>query len=165
MAYNISIISKVIFLSLLVYFPMGSMAQHGQAGSRQQDERMEAIESRRVAYITSRVSLTRQQARVFWPIYNEYNEKVEALGVELREKRLNLPALESLTEEQAAVYVEDELRRFEQSSALRREYAEKMLEVISIKQMALLLDAERSFNRMLFREAQRRMRPDGRGGQ
>lgn len=145
--------------------PSLAFAQAGQMGQRPHDERVEAIESRRVAYITNKISLTRQQARAFWPIYNEYNEKVEALGEEIREKRQGLPPVESLSKAQAANYVEDELKRFEMSAQLRREYTEKMLEVISVNQVAMLFEAERSFNRMLFREAQRRMRPDGRGGQ
>lgn len=159
----ISLTGFFLLVMILVY-PSLSMAQQAQMGQRQPDSRMEAIESRRVAHITSELALTRQQAREFWPVYNEYLQKVEELGENLRQKRLELPPVASLSAEQAATYVEDELRRFEMSAQLRREYSEKLLQIISIKQLAMLYEAERSFNRMLFREAQRRTRSDGRGG-
>lgn len=132
---------------------------------RRADGRKEAIEARKISYITTKLSLTPEEAREFWPIYNEYTQKVENLSQNFRSQQDRLPEPEDMNKEEAAQYVEAELTRFEDAAALRREYAEKMRSVISIQQLALLYDAERSFNRMLFREAQRRHRQGGREDQ
>ena len=129
---------------------------------RERDARKEAIEARRISYITSKLSLSTDEAKLFWPIYNAYTHKVDEISAAFREKLETMPDPEDMTAEEAARYVEAELTRFEESAALRREYTEKLLEVISINQVALLFDAERGFNRMLFREAQRRHRSDDR---
>ncbi len=154
-------------LVLMLVFALGASAQV-QRGARQPDrradERMEAIESRRIAYLTKQMSLSSSEAAEFWPIYNEYNEQVENISDGFRQKREELPEPQNMSEEEAELYVKLELERFEQSAALRREYTQKMLEVVSARQVAILFDAEREFNRVLFREAQRRHRQDGRGG-
>ncbi len=156
-----------LMLVALFYVTSGfSQLPHGQRQpDRLSDERKEAIEARKISYITRKLSLTPEQAREFWPIYNEYTEKVENLSESFRVQQDQLPRPEEMNQEEAAQYVEAELARFEDAAALRREYAEKMGDVISIQQVALLLDAERSFHRMLFREAQRRHRQDNRSRQ
>lgn len=127
------------------------------------DSRREAIEARKISYLTKMLELTPAEAKAFWPIYNEYNRKVEELATISRTRRENIEEIAALSEEEARRLVEQDLEHFETAAALRREYTERMLEVISIKKVAILFEAERSFNRMLFREAQRRHRPDGRG--
>ncbi len=127
---------------------------------RRIDQRKEAIEARRVSYITTKLSLSPEEAREFWPIYNEYTRKVDEISEGFRKQQETLPDPEFMNEQQAAQFVEAELKRFEQSSTLRREYTEKLLDILSIQQVALLFDAERNFNRMFFREAQRRHRQD-----
>ncbi len=149
-----------LFMLAVVY------STHAQSPRRQEqrghDARKEAIEARRISYITSKLSLSTDEAKLFWPIYNAYTQKVDEISSGFRDKLEAMPDPEDMTAEEAARYVEAELTRFEESAALRREYTKKLLEVISVKQVALLFDAERDFNRMLFREAQRRHRSDDR---
>ncbi len=129
---------------------------------RQADERKEAIETRKISYITMRLNLSSSEARDFWPIYNEYTRKVEELSGNYRRQIEALPDdPANMTDAQARRFIEAEISRFEKSSALRREYTERMLEVITVQQVALLFEAERNFHRMLFREAQRRHRQNG----
>ncbi len=147
-------------LVLMLVFVLGASAQ-GQRGARQPDQRMNAIDSRRIAYMTSQMSLSSSEATEFWPIYNEYNAEIEELSDTFRQRREELPEPRHMTEEEAGLYVEYEIERFEESARLRREYTQKMLEVVSARQVAILFDAEREFNRIIFREAQRRHRRDG----
>lgn len=158
---------RTIILFLLALLLAGGQltyAQHGERPGRQQrDERKEAIEARRISYITRKLSLNPEDAKVFWPIYNEYTHKIDQISERYREKRDAMPDPEDMTEDEAARFIDAEITRFEESAALRREYTEKMLEVVSVKQVALLFYAERGFNRMLFREAQRRHRQDSGG--
>ena len=161
-------LGRSITLTLLLLFASGTFA-YGQRGARQPDrhadERMKAIESRRIAYLTSQMSLSSSEAAEFWPIYNAYNEEVEDIAEGFRQKRDELPDPQNMSEEQAELFLEYELERFERSAAVRREYTQKMLEVVSARQIAILFDAEREFNRILFREAQRRHRQDSRSGE
>lgn len=156
---------RYIFTILIaVLISTSCLAQPGRGQQRgQREDRKEAIEARRVSYITQKLSLTVDEAKLFWPIYNEYTRQVEELAVRFREQQDQVPDIDGMTEQQAMQHIEAELSRFERSAALRREYTSKLLDVVSAKQVALLFEAERSFHRMLFREAQHRRRPDGPG--
>lgn len=155
-ASHIAILVFLLCNVLAVAQPSGGQRQARQS----RDERKEAIELRRISYITNHLSLSPAEAREFWPIYNSYMEKVNNISGRFRAHSTESPAVEEMSEEEAAAFVEAELRRFEDSAALRREYSQKLAEVISMKQIALLFEAERDFNRMLFREAQRRHRQE-----
>ncbi len=119
---------------------------------------MRALESRRIAYITDYMDLTPEEAKKLWPIYNEYNNKVKDLNESLREKREEMPEASEMTEEQAALFVENEIQRFEKMAEIKREFHENLKDVLPLKKVALLYEAERSFNRMIFRESQQRGR-------
>ncbi len=156
-------ISFLVLIFLLAgTFPLNAQSSQ-RRGERQRDDRKEAIEARRISYITNKLSLSSEDAKVFWPIYNKYTQKVQELSDRFRQTREEMPDPEDMTEEEAQTYIEAEISRFEESAALRREYAEQLMEVISARQVALLFEAERGFNRMLFREAQRRHRRENAG--
>ena len=157
----------MLLITIAILLATGLTAQPGREEfrpGRQMQEKREAIEARKVSYITKKLELTSDEAQAFWPIYNAYNREVEELSEHMRVRRAELPPVSELDEENAAAYVEDEIYRFEKAAELRRTYTVKMLEVIPVQKVALLFEAERSFNRMLFREAQRRHRMDGRRG-
>ncbi len=42
-------------------------------------DKKEQIASFRVAFITKELSLSSKEAQLFWPVYNEYQDKLEAL--------------------------------------------------------------------------------------
>jgi len=138
----------------LILFQIPAQAQQG----RPRDQRMQAIESRRIAYLTEKMALTPSEARVFWPIYNEYLRQVDALNESIRAFHRELPPAERISKEEATAYAEREVRRFEEAAALKRTAHEQLKEVLPSRKIALLYDAEKSFNRLLFRESQHRMR-------
>lgn len=151
-----------IFLVSFVCSAFSQPQRPTRQGTMLPDERREAIEARKIAYITKQLELTPDEARLFWPIYNEYNKKVDALAETFRIEREQMPEVTAMSEAEATHYINQDLKRFESAAALRRQYTEQMIEVISVQKVARLFEAEKSFNRMLFREAQRRHRMDGR---
>lgn len=148
---------KTNLIFLLVFLLASSvLAQPGQR--RMQDERMRAIESRRIAYITEKMDLTPSEARVFWPIYNEYQGKLEELNARHRAWNEELDSREEVSEAEAKVFAEREVQRFEEIARLKRVYHEKFHSVLPASKILRLYEAEKSFNRLLFRESQHRMR-------
>jgi hypothetical protein len=147
---------NIIILVISCIFGLSVYAQPG-FGRRIEDQ-MQAIEARRVAHITEKLSLTPREARVFWPVYNEYLGKVNELSQKQREWFMEINRTSDLSDGEWAKLAEREVLRIEQSALLRREYHEKLKEILPIKKVALLYEAELSFNRLLVRESQHRMR-------
>lgn len=131
----------------------------GTQDIRAQDSRMNAINSKRIAFLSERMSVTPDEARQFWPVYNEYNQKRDAQANAHREKWSGKEVSE-MTQEEASRYAEDQVSYVEQSAAIKREYYEKLKRILPVKKIALLYEAERDFNKMLFREARLRGRDD-----
>lgn len=127
------------------------------------DARIEAIESRRIAFLTEKMALTPDEARVFWPVYNEYNRRRDEFTAEHR-KRWHKANISEMSNEEAGRFAEDHILHMERNSALKREYHEKLKRILPARKIALLYEAERDFNRVLFQEARRRARESGTTG-
>ncbi len=144
---------------VLVILGLWGLSAFSQPGfGRRFEDQMQAIEARRVAHITEKLSLTPKEAQVFWPVYNEYLEKVSELSQKQREWYQEINRVRNMSDAEWDKLAEAEVLRMERSAALRREYHSKLKEILPIKKVALLYEAEQSFNRLLMRETQHRMR-------
>lgn len=108
-------------------------------------ERLSQLENAKIAFFTSRLSLTQDQAQRFWPLYNEFTARRRELN-----RNGRLPPREqlvSLTDQQ----IRDNLNQFyasrQQELNLEKEYFDKFQKVILLRQVAELLAAERDFTR------------------
>lgn len=153
---------KLLLLVISVFLMFPLYAQPGHGRTKITEEQIEAIEARRIAFLTEKMTLTPQEARLFWPVHNEYMSRIDDLNNEYRAFHATMPDAGKMTEEEASLFIEKELERMERAAALRREYQRKFLEILPAKKIAMLYEAERGFNRMLFRESQQRHQRDRR---
>ena len=111
------------------------------------------IKSLKVAFITERLDLSTEEAQAFWPIYNEYEEKREALRQEERKQiRNKIKDSENLSEKEAAKLLKQYLTLEEEEEELDKAFIENISEVISAKKTLLLLRSEDEFKRQLIRQ-------------
>lgn len=149
-----SMFNKSFLFSLVIV--LASLS--GFAQGRKQQERMEALNARKIAFITRHMSLSPEEATVFWPLYNEYSEKRDKLLYQ-QFGMGNEKEISEMTPAEIKEYAECEVSRLEESASLKRQFHEDLKEILSIEKIALLYEAERDFNRMIFREARQ-----GQGG-
>jgi len=75
---KITTISLLVFMMVVVQtsFVNAQQGKHptGQKGNHTAPNQ-EKIEAQRVAFITQELDLTPDEAKVFWPVYNEYDAK------------------------------------------------------------------------------------------
>lgn len=152
---------KIVLFLFLIVFVSEAIAQMGM-GQRRLHEK---IEAQRVAFMTKELDLSVEEAQVFWPVYNEYNEKKHDLMLKHRKKRINADNLATLSEEELTRVANAEIENMEEMTELRRKYHDQFMEILPVVKVVKLYKAERDFNRKLFRETRGRMGPpDGRGG-
>ncbi len=125
--------------------------------SAQDTEAMKKVEAAKIGVITERLGLTPEQAEQFWPVYREFSDKRRAILGEMREARRGFDP-ETATEEQSKAMMDLNFRVKEKELALEREYSEKMLRVISTRQLVSLRQAEDDFRRMVLEQLERRAR-------
>ncbi|MBT8235956.1 MAG: hypothetical protein KJO04_07170 [Bacteroidia bacterium] len=117
----------------------------------------ERIKSLKVAFITERLNLTSKEAQVFWPLYNEHEENIEAIKRKERVDVLSkLQDFEYLTEGEASRLLDKLLDLEAEKHRLHIAYMERMSEVISAKKSFMLIRAEEDFKKRLLKEIQKR---------
>lgn len=148
---------SAVFSLVLVTFSLVSAAQMGE---RQEQHRQ--MEARRIAFLTAELELSPAEAQVFWPVYNEFNRKRDEMMVRHRTARNRLAELDQLTDAQLLELADMEIANMEEMTALRRQYHERFKEILPLRKVVKLYEAERNFNRNLLRESRGAQRGRGR---
>ena len=118
------------------------------------------VQVERIAYLTEKIGLTPEEAQLFWPIYNEMDNKRTALFEEraaIIQKFMNESA--KLTDRQ----IDEQLNRLvaiqQQESAIPAEYDARFRKVLSSRKVMNLYVAEMGFRNYLLQTI--RYRRDG----
>ena len=132
---------RLILTWVLILAPIILLAQRQ---GRRFDEYLEKFKSERVAYLTQKLDLEVIEAEKFWPIYNEYQNKREALMTEGR-PQWGRPNLDSLSDAQMKEMMDAKIQNDLKMAKLAVEYHKKFQTVLPIKKVFILHHAEQSF--------------------
>jgi len=116
-------------------------------------ERRDKIKSLKVAFLTERLALSAKEAQQFWPVYNDYEQKREALRKKERTQiRNKIRDAADLTEKEATNLLKQYLSFEEEEEELDKSFLEEINKVISAKKTLLLLRSEEEFKRQLIKQ-------------
>ena len=122
----------------------------------------EKLEALKVAFITEKLALTPDEAKTFWPVYNELENKMRAIRKERRQNRRQTKENhDSMSDKELAAAIEAELNFEQKELDLKKEYNKKFNQILPIKKVVLLIEAQESFKRKLLKGAKDH-RSDGR---
>jgi len=151
-------IAALICLStvLTIAQPRGGMP------GRLSPEKREKVEAMKVAFFTNKLDLTPEEAKVFWPVYNAYQD--ELMG--LRETRRNemfamRDSTKNLTDKDYEKIVDGEITFRQSELDLMKKYQPQLRKTLPIKKLAKLERAEDEFKRELLHMIRER---DGKPG-
>ncbi len=140
--------SKLITVVLLL---CGSLA-FAQSGSG-----MDKIKSLKIAFITERLSLSSDEAAVFWPVYNEHESALEALRIRERDEiRNKLQNFRSMSDQQIQNLMDDYLELQEERNRKNTAFLKRMANLISARKTFLLIKAEDDFKKRLLQQIRQR---------
>lgn len=112
----------------------------------------EKIEALKVAFIAKELSLSPQEAQVFWPVYNEWQDKIEAIKSKRKEFKRIRENPEALSDKEIEAYLSSELMVRQRETELFKEYTERLRKILPIKKVALLYKAEEEFKKELIKQ-------------
>ena len=128
----------------------------GMAQQKLDQQTLELIKTKKIAFLTEQIGLTPQEAQQFWPVYNELDKGKMQLMDKKRELELRgeNPAMEmkesdyrQLAIEMASIHVKE--------GRLIEEYNLKLLNILSAEKVVKLYLAESKFRATLLREFRR----------
>jgi hypothetical protein len=132
---------------LIILFSNVSLA--AQQPPNMQDGR-ERIEAAKTAYLTRKMQLTKEEARVFWPVFDAYQEKMKEVRNDRSENIVSgRSELNKMTDEQINEMIDTRLNNAEKAIALRKQLIDDLREILPPAKIAIFLQAEHQFNREL----------------
>lgn len=143
----------LIPILLLAFLANGLHAQDGKGkDSTQTASGAERVQALKVAFITDRLSLTAAEAEKFWPIYNEYQDKRDAVRKQMQDDYEKIRTSGDQLSPEELLRISDEIMTLRQQDIdLQKEMHEKLKKVLPAKKLAQLYVAEEDFKRELVR--------------
>jgi hypothetical protein len=126
------------FLYIIILFVSISIQSFSQGDK-------DKIEAMRMNFISKKIELSINESEKFWPIYNEYIDKIKAIKKNLRQSYRRKSG--ALTEKDAEELIFLELQSKQAETDLYKIYIEKLKSIIGSKKMVKLHMAEEEFKR------------------
>ena len=132
--------SSLSFLTLFFILPMLAIAQTPQSQKELREDRMQAL---RVAYFVEELSLTPEESVLFWPAWNDEEEKLKAHGDAVRAIETQLKSSESDAEASELI---QELKQLQLAGLeLRHEAIDRIAAFIGYRRAGIIKQVEREF--------------------
>ena len=137
-----------VALAAFALFSISSHAQHKGDGNWQ-----ERMMSEKIAFITTELNLSPEEAQVFWPIYNQIAKEQEATQKAVKEalKALKAAIAEGKDAGEIDRLLDEYLIAKQANNTNGKEHADKYRKVLSSEKVAKLYLAEEKFRRMHIR--------------
>ncbi len=147
------LIASIFLLGLLAASQPAQAQLRGRVG--QPGARLGQLDNAKIAFITSRLTLTQEQAQRFWPMYNEFVAKRRELNRSARLLRRDADN-PSLSDAQLRDYFTQDFALRQQQLNLEKDYFEKAQKVLTLRQLAQLYQAERDFTKEVLKRVANR---------
>ena len=136
-------IAGIIFLFLIVV--SFTFAQ----GNKERNAIREKIKTRKIGFITERLSLTSEEAQAFWPLYNEYNARVMAIK---KSNRQSNRSIAKMTDSEVEQLIDARLEVEANLLSMKRDYVHKLKTVLPVKKIAKIPSIERKFKEWMLQQ-------------
>lgn len=146
------------FVSIILLFAGMASAQKGQ---RMMDKKDKA-EAMKIGFITNKLNLSEDEAKRFWPVYNQYQDELSSLRQKRRgDRREAKQDFDQLSDKEVEKVVDDEIVFRQSELDIIKKYHAQFKQVLPIKKVARLYQAEEDFKKELLRQLKDRR--DARG--
>lgn len=125
--------------------------------AERQDERHENIETMKIGFITKKLDLTPEEAQKFWPVYNQYSDKIGELRKKRRQdNRDTKQKFDEMSDKEVEAAVDNEMIFRQKELDVQKEYHSKFKSVLPMKKVAKLYAAEEQFKMELLNKLKER---------
>ncbi|HNR20078.1 MAG TPA: hypothetical protein PKN75_03675 [Bacteroidia bacterium] len=127
------------------------------AGGPPDGKMREKIKTMKIGFITQKLDLTSDEAKVFWPVYNGYESEMETLRKQRRgERKEARQEFENMSDKDAEKIVDDEIAFRQKELDVQKKYHAQFKQVLPSKKVAILYRSEEDFKRELLERIRER---------
>jgi thiol:disulfide interchange protein len=140
---------KIIISIIALCFITGAIAQETEQSRQQREKaRYEQVVSAKIAFFTTSLGLTPQEAEAFWPIYNNYWKERESLHKRIQNSLVVMNKFlndEKKSDNDIKKFLEIYISHIASDGLIQKKYQEEFLKVLTVRQVARLYTAEEEF--------------------
>ncbi|MEI6507927.1 MAG: hypothetical protein WCO54_05540 [Bacteroidota bacterium] len=133
------------FLILIILLGITS----AKVSAQEEDNRNEKIESLKIAFITEKLNLTSSEAKVFWPVFNEFSDELKKLKEKEKENMHALKTKNSPTDIESNKFINEHINLKQAELDLTKRYINEFKKVLPERKVAKLLTLEQEFKQQL----------------
>lgn len=141
---------KRIFLIMIAVLSFAAIKAQPGPGSGDKKEKIEAI---KIGYLTKQLELTAEEAKLFWPVYNQYDAEMQVIHksrkTELLGAKINF---DEMSDADVAKTIDNEFNYQQQELNIRKKYNEELKKVLPVKKVAKFWVAEQKFKLYLLEQ-------------
>lgn len=137
---------NLTIIALLFTLPFLALAQ------RPDDKKREEIESYKIAYLTQKLELSSDEAKIFWPIYNDYQKEQAELRKERGQKMISfrkMPEIDEMSDSEVQALILNDFNLKQRELNLEKKYYAKLKSSLPIKVIGKYYRAQETFKREL----------------
>ena len=143
---------KILITCIAVGFIV--IGAFGQENTRKTGkERREAIQAQKVAFITQKLELSPEEAQKFWPVYNQCQKDIAETKKrgdrQMKAEKPPKPNIDEMSDKEVEDMMNNELTMKRKAIDIHELCNNKYKEVLPIKKVAKLHDAEKQFRKEL----------------
>jgi len=135
-----------ILFSLLLLFSIKNFAQPGKV------EKLKQLQKQKINYFNERLNLSNQEAKKFWPVYNDYQNRRNLIAQERRSTTTYfLKNSENMSEEEISELLEKYINYEQRETKLLEVYTNKFREFLPEKKVIKVFILEVQFRQWLLK--------------
>jgi len=145
----IVLIKSLILILCLSFLGINSFAQGGQ---RFDSEKIEAF---KVTFFTQKLGLSVDEAKLFWPIYNDYQREQNTLRKDHMQKMISfrkVQDIDEMTDAEVQALINNDFEFKQRGLYIERKYYNKLKLSLPIKTVGKFYRAQEAFKRELLNQ-------------
>jgi hypothetical protein len=143
-------IKKLFLIATL----LGAIVSNGYC--QEDEDRNDRIEAMKIAFITEKLALTPDEAKVFWPVFNEFSTELKKIREKEKESALTFKAKANPTEQESNKFIADHFAFKQAQIDLSKKYSVEFKKVLPQQKVAKLLMLEQDFKQQLLQRLKNR---------
>ncbi|MBC7425624.1 MAG: hypothetical protein H7321_03725 [Bacteroidia bacterium] len=122
------------------------------ASAQGKGDKAKKLDESRKKYFNEKLSLTEEEQKQFWPVFDEYKEKERKLLKTFKAKYKKNDIV-FMDDKKAELYLQESIKLKEDQLALYKEYVEKFKKALPIKKVVMLAVVEKEFKHEILKRA------------
>ncbi|MES2747129.1 MAG: sensor of ECF-type sigma factor [Bacteroidota bacterium] len=140
-------------LSLILFISATAFAQPGSRIKERLQQKKDNVKAMKIAFITTELDLTPDEATKFWPLFNAFEDKQREIKKDRIKNYMDrIDANDKLTEKEASVLVTQMESTEDELYQLRKKFITSLKGVLPATKILKLRKAEEEFSKRLLQQ-------------